>query len=324
MKCPVCKTELLDSTEICNVCKFSDLHRVFINSSDAAEWMESTVIPYRNQWKQPPKTEDLFQTMFSQQLCQLKTVSKNESANNCDFKYKPYGIGIEITSYVGTDANVIIPDNIDGNIVCRIAAKAFEGCQIIKSVTLPNTIISIGYAAFEGSSLTNIELGENISEIEFNAFSYCEKLKSITFPESLKIIPDRVCTSCENLETVIILGAEEIGDSAFSSTNIKNLYLPETLKEISYSCFNNKSYQLSVISRLILPQSLQSLKDESFILYNNGLDVAVLNDDMQFNSFLYSGSKCKTRIFCNKGSTAQTFANRYNIPTFPLSEFPQN
>lgn len=74
--------------------------------------------------------------------------------------------------------------------------QAFMACISLTSVTIPNTVTSIG----EG------------------AFAACNTLKSITLPESLTILGDYAFESCGNLITVINLSKtpQNITDGTFS------------------------------------------------------------------------------------------------------------
>lgn len=51
MKCPVCKSNQLDSVEMCGVCGFSQLQRTFVSEVDAEEWMDNVVVPCREVWE---------------------------------------------------------------------------------------------------------------------------------------------------------------------------------------------------------------------------------------------------------------------------------
>lgn len=50
MKCPVCKTEIVNSCTACPTCNFDDLYRVFINVDDAEEWKNSVLAHHRALW----------------------------------------------------------------------------------------------------------------------------------------------------------------------------------------------------------------------------------------------------------------------------------
>ena len=65
--------------------------------------------------------------------------------------------GITITGYSGSDAEVVIPSEIDGKSVTSIGYKAFEGCTNLTSITIPDSVMSIGWGAFGYNDFDNIE-----------------------------------------------------------------------------------------------------------------------------------------------------------------------
>ena len=115
---------------------------------------------------------------------EIKTL-KNESNTSVEtdketspigdrFTYEIHDSGAVITGYTGKDTYIVIPSHIDGYAVVGIGESAFayskintviisEGiknidwfafyaCPSLTSVTLPRSIESIGYSAFDGAS----------------------------------------------------------------------------------------------------------------------------------------------------------------------------
>ena len=92
--------------------------------------------------------------------------------------------------------------------ISQIIGGAFEECTGLTSVTIPNSVTSIGYGAFE----------------------YCWGLTSVTIPNSVTSIGDCAFSECTQLENVYCY-AENVPSTkidAFYDSDIRNstLYVP--------------------------------------------------------------------------------------------------
>ncbi len=88
--------------------------------------------------------------------------------------YKLSGETYEVLRCLPGAEEVVIPDNIDGVEVASIGDKAFYGCDLIKSVTVPNTVKTIGDEAFSGcSSLETIAISASVTAIGESCFYGC-------------------------------------------------------------------------------------------------------------------------------------------------------
>ena len=66
-----------------------------------------------------------------------------------DYAYRVLDDGtVEITGYIGSGTEAIIPLEIDGKKVTSIGGVAFGFCTSLTSVTIPDTVTSIGDNAF--------------------------------------------------------------------------------------------------------------------------------------------------------------------------------
>ncbi len=101
--------------------------------------------------------------------------------------------------------SITIPDSVTSIEYC-----AFQGCSSLTSITIPNSVTSIGYNAFYGcSSLTSINVSDNnknYSSIDgvFNKdkteiIKYPAKRTNITIPNSVTSIGDRAFYNCSSL-----------------------------------------------------------------------------------------------------------------------------
>ena len=98
------------------------------------------------------------------------------------FEYKVYEDHVEIIPYNGSASEAVIPAEIEGKPVTVIVNSAFSYCTSLTSITLPDSLTSIGSSAFSYcSSLTSIDLPDSLTSISWYAFENCTSLTSISF-----------------------------------------------------------------------------------------------------------------------------------------------
>ena len=97
-----------------------------------------------------------------------------------DFLFTGNNGAITITGYTGPGGAVAIPELINGLPVTGIRDAAFLGVSSLTSVTIPDSVTSIGGMVFyDCPSLTNVTIGIGVTQIGSQAFSYCMSLSGI-------------------------------------------------------------------------------------------------------------------------------------------------
>lgn len=149
--------------------------------------------------------------------------------------------------------------------VTKIGKSAFEGCRLLESITIPETVISIEKQAFRDCedlksivipdnvifiresafidclSLTSVTIGAKVTEIENYAFDNCQALESITIPDNVRGLGARAFGSCYNLQTAVIgNGVLEIKNNTFwDCTNLTDVTIGNSVMGIGESAFAN-------------------------------------------------------------------------------------
>lgn len=166
----------------------------------------------------------------------LKTVQISDLAAWCNIEFgsengNPLALdGAKL--YVGDQVitELVIPEG-----VTAIDNFAFYGTNI-RSVTIPDSVASIGYAAFSGSAIERLVL--NAALIDDSAFSNCTSLTSVTFKDGVHYINDSAFENCTALSSVTFgNGLLYVGDEAFRHTAVKNITLPASLRSIESTAF---------------------------------------------------------------------------------------
>ena len=182
---------------------------------------------------------------------------------------------INITKYAGREANVIVPEMINGKKVTSIAKSAFYNNSYITSVMLPGSVKYIGEESFrECDNLKKVSMS-GVTEIGKAAFMECTNLDDIDLSKVEKISVEAFYKSgikevnlaslkgiigydtfynCPNLNTVTIPFATTIGSRAFGEcSNLITVNLPEVTvigKNAFQLCENLTEVQMPKLNKV--------------------------------------------------------------------------
>lgn len=120
--------------------------------------------------------------------------------------------------------SLTIPDS-----VTTIGGWAFDDCNVLRRVTIGNNVTSIGPAAFQRCSyLRNITIGNSVTTIGGEAFFNCWSLTTVTIPNSVTSIGENAFYRCSGLIslTVEATSPPTIGNNVFADTNECPIYVP--------------------------------------------------------------------------------------------------
>ncbi len=110
-----------------------------------------------------------------------------------------------IAMYSGDAQYIVVPQSNYNYVVERIGESAFEGCDDLQTVKLPETIKYIDEYAFAYCyNLSCINIPFSIKRISKGAFSGCESLKTIIIPDGITNIETYTFENCTSLTSIII------------------------------------------------------------------------------------------------------------------------
>lgn len=100
--------------------------------------------------------------------------------------------------------SIILPNGL-----MYIKQACFDGCKSLTNISLPDSVISIDNAFGGCSSLVNITIPEAVTCIYRDVFYNCSSLTSVTIPESVTSIEQYAFKNCSSLTKIMYKGTKE-------------------------------------------------------------------------------------------------------------------
>ena len=108
--------------------------------------------------------------------------------------------------------SVSLPDGLTS-----IGEEAFDSCHFLTSITIPDSVTEIGeYAFYKCYSLNSVDLG-HVKEIDDGAFEYCYSLTTVTIPDTVTYMSDDAFNYCSALQSITIGSEVHIWDEFLES-----------------------------------------------------------------------------------------------------------
>ena len=248
--------------------------------------------------------------------------------------------------YTSSDGNIITPCAVDvfgANImsntynngkgvilfdapVTLIGESAFEGCDRLASITIPNGVTLIGEDAFEGCrSLVSITIPNSVITIDEAPFVGCESLvgfcgkyasednrclvvegvlnsfapsglTSYNIPNSVTSIGTGAFYRCSSLTSVTIPDSvTSIGDSAFEGcSGLANLTIPNSVVTIGYWTFARCVGLVSVI----IPNSVVVIDGKAFYDCSSLENVEIGSSVTSIGNYAFGECRSLSSVYC--------------------------
>ncbi len=152
-----------------------------------------------------------------------------------------------IRGYLGTDADVVVPREIDGVAVRGIARNAFEACRDYTDTDMVTNRTSYVY-------LRSLVLPETVQVIEDGAFSYLQHLSTFICYAPLDTTGRSTFAYCRSLNHVIFPnGCDVIDNYAFDHAgSLETFWNPHTVSRIGTFAFSHCALREAVVNALEL------------------------------------------------------------------------
>ncbi len=193
----------------------------------------------------------------------------------------------------------------------------FEDNDIVKEIVVSEGIEYIFNRCFYNcTSLESIQLPSTIKQF---SFSNCESLNKVSFNNEVKEIESLSFAGCSSLETLVI--PDNITDSGIAygafdgCSSLRSINIPENITAIQGYTFRN----CVSLKQLVLSKNIVNIERSSFENCTL-LDKIIIYDKVYYIADDAFDGCDKLTIYGIKGSYAEQYANKHNIPFEVLDE----
>lgn len=220
-------------------------------------------------------------------------------------------------------------------LIDEIPSNAFNGRWAIDKVVLPPTLKKIGSYAFQNTSLTSVNIPDNVETIENNAFGrvkrlqevhlpdnltalggsafeYCRNLRAVKIPSKIKVITWYAFRDCSSLQSVELHDSiTGFGNESFAGCDLREITLPKSTTAVGNHAFEGNAN----LSKVTFNEGLIYIGESAF--QNTAIDTLNCPSTLRniYNS-AFAGCRNLRQINLNEGLTRiETYALANNKAT---------
>lgn len=222
---------------------------------------------------------------------------------NLKYKVNADGQSVTVSGTSGSPTQLTIESSIsykDKNYtVTKIAMWAFNKCNSLTEVTIPNTVIEIDYQAFYYCpNLKKVTIHEGVKTIGQTAFIGCTQLTSITIPSTITDMDQAFSGNTALSHVTLTNGISNISSMAFKGcTGLTEIKVPESVGQIGPNAFNG----CTNLKRVLLEKNIKTININAF------KDCTELND-VKYNGYKTDWEKVRVN---NAGNDTLTSKVQY-------------
>ena len=167
--------------------------------------------------------------------------------------------------------------------VQSIGQSAFRYAGSIESLSIPETVTSIGEYAFADSDIIALHLN-GCPTIPSYAFYDCEKLTTITISDGVKSIGQSAFRYCGNVEFLAIpASVNKMGEYVFADSGVKSLHLDGCKVIPNYAFYDCENLKEVVVSNGV------NFIGQSAFRYCNSLENVIMEaESIQIGEYAFA------------------------------------
>ena len=222
-------------------------------------------------------------------------------------EYVIYGANIESNEWTSSTGKGVI--KFDGDIT-SIASNAFQNCDALTRIMLPNSVISINNYAFDDcDNLLEVVLPSGITTISDYTFNTCGKLEKITIPDNVLSIGKYAFNYCKALSSINIpASVTTIGASAFAGCEaLQGVYITDieawckitfTYDRNPLSTAHNLYLDGELVTELHIPVGIESISDYAFYNCTTIESLTIPSSVQSIGSNAFNHCSSLSTIYC--------------------------
>ncbi len=221
-----------------------------------------------------------------------QTIFYSTSDNNAISLNEGADFGANLVSNDYSELNKMCVMVFDGDVI-KIGENAFENCETLTDIMIPETVETIGDYAFAGCTSLGAYIPSTTSKAPAKTPSRSGET-TIVIPEGVTSIGDFAFKDCESLTSIIIPDSvTSIGDGAFEGcTNLSDINIPDTVTDLGENIFNG----CTSITSVTIPDGITSIDDYAFAGCSNLTEVIIPESVTSIGKFAFKECSNLTSI----------------------------